>query len=107
MALGLPIGTRVLLTVLKKLFMQRGAGRQYGALFRGLSPEGREYVDPVLELIKREELAAPSRQTHNVVWIPDRSKANRAVRLVQSPQTSVDPLLDEAARLASRPRRRK
>jgi hypothetical protein len=36
MSLGLPLGTKVMLTVLKKLYAQKGSGRKEAAFYRGL-----------------------------------------------------------------------
>lgn len=52
--LQLPEGTKVLLTVLKKLFMQRGSGRRESAFTRGLDHRARRLVPDVLDLIKRK-----------------------------------------------------
>jgi len=53
----LPDPVKVLLTILRKLFMQRGTGRQYSALRRGLPVGLLKYVDPIVVEVKASGLA--------------------------------------------------
>ena len=56
LSLPLPTGARVLLTILKKLYLQPGAGRKESALFRGLDHRSRILVPEILQLLVREKL---------------------------------------------------
>lgn len=96
--LALPLGSRVALTILKKLYMQRGSGRKENALFRGLDPRAKALVPGVLALLQREGLMVRSRLGDEVVWQPVRGQASRARRLVESPSAS-DALLASAGRV--------
>lgn len=89
----LPLGARVALTVLKKLYVQRGAGRRDGALYRGLDQRAQRYVPEVLGLLQREQLAIKSRQGTQVVWLPERSSTGRVRKMLASPAGSADPLI--------------
>ncbi len=97
MTLDLPLGTRVLLTVLKKLYQRRGSGRKENALFRGLDHHARRLVPDVLRLIQREGLAAPFRRGEVTIWIPDRSSMRRVGKLIAAPTLRDDPLLKDVA----------
>ena len=96
LALPLSIGTKVLLTVLKKLYLQPGVGRKESALFRGLDHRARALVPDVLDLLVREELAIRSTVGEEPVWLPTRSESLRVRRLVSSPLGSSDHLIKKA-----------
>jgi hypothetical protein len=97
MTLGLPLGTRVLLTVLKKLYQRRGSGRRENALFRGLDHHARRLVPDILRLIHREGLAAPFRKGEVTIWIPDRSSMRRVGKIIAAPTSRDDLLLRDVA----------
>jgi hypothetical protein len=97
--LHLPLGTRVLLTLVKKLFLQPGAGRRESALVRGLDEHARQLVPGALHLLEHEEMVAPSRAHGEIIWMPERSCQPRARRLIDEPYSASDSLLRESARL--------
>lgn len=92
--LSLPLKTKVLLTVLKKLYIQRGSGRKESALLRGLDHRGRALIPEVMELLQRNGLAYKSRGAGGIVWLPVRSQQGRVMKLVSSPTSSDDSLLE-------------
>ena len=96
LALPLSTGAKVLLTVLKKLYLQPGAGRKQSALFRGLDHRARALVPDVLDLLVREGLTIRSTVGEEPVWLPTRSEAVRVRRLVSSPVGSDDRLIQKA-----------
>ena len=93
LALPLSTGTKVLLTVLKKLYLQPGAGRKQSALFRGLDHRARTLVPDVLQLLVREGLTIRSTVGEEPVWLPVRDEGVRVRRLVSFPVGSKDKLL--------------
>jgi hypothetical protein len=97
--LHLPIGIRVLVTVLKKLFERKGRGRRENAFYRGLDHRARRVVPEVLQLLKANGIAFPCRRGVETIWLPDRSARARAGRIVASPSTRGDALVNEAAKL--------
>jgi len=99
--MDLPIGGRVLLSVLKKLYMQSGSGRKESALHRGLDHRARRAVAPVLRLLQREGLISPYRRSgvDTTIWVPDRAQLARVARIVASPHTCNDGLLTAASEL--------
>ena len=99
--LGIPLGSRVLLTVLKKLYAQRGVGRRESALFRGLDHHAQRLVPSVLNLLRQRGFATRTRLREEYIWLPSRSSqlVKRAKRILASPNSSDDSLLLEASGL--------
>jgi hypothetical protein len=101
MELPLPIGVKVLLTALKKLYAQSGSGRRDSALHRGLEPRAKDYVSPVMSLLRKEGFVVKARLGDQTVWLPSRDNElrRRALRMLASPNAGDDPLLKQAAEL--------
>ncbi len=98
LSLSLPLGTRVLLTVLRKMFAQRGSGRRESGLYRGLDPRARQLVDAVLRLLSREGFAIKCRRADEVIWLPAKSSdiRRRALSILAAPTTSNDHLISQS-----------
>jgi hypothetical protein len=97
MRTDLPLGVRVALTILKKLYLQSGSGRRESALYRGLDPSSRRVVADVLRLVEKHQLGVRSRAGSETIWMPVRPATARARSLVAAPTTADDPLLRDAA----------
>jgi hypothetical protein len=97
---SLPLGTKVLLTVLKKLYFQRGAARRESALFRGLDHRARRLVPEVLGLLANEGLAVKLKSRDGYVWQPARANATRVQRILVAPNATSDSLLRMSAALS-------
>jgi hypothetical protein len=95
LALSLPLGTKVMLTVLKKLYAQRGSGRRDSALTRGLDVRAQQLVPQVMNILRREGFVTRNRQADQIVWLPTKSSEmrRRALGILASPNTSSDPLV--------------
>ena len=93
LTLDLPLGVRVCLTVLKKLYEQRGSGRRENALHRGLDSHARRLVPSVLRVLQAEGLAIPDRSKEAVIWRPDRSSRKRVGRMIAAPAAENDQVL--------------
>lgn len=89
---------RVFLVVLRKLYMQRGTGRQERAFARGLEPALRPFVDRVLPVIERHSLAHPVRRGTVTIWQPLAGKRGRVAAILaagaQSSDSSVRDILE-------------
>lgn len=96
---GLPDSVKVLITILRKLFMQRGTGRRYNALRRGLPPNTTKYVDPIVAQIKTLNFAQDVYLNRHPVLIPNRSRSKDALSIINGPNTSASPLIDFARKL--------
>jgi hypothetical protein len=101
MDMKLPLGVRVLLSVLKKLYAQRGTGRKEGAFSRGLDHAAQRFVPEVLDLLRREGFALPTKIGGQSVWLPvrDGDTRERALRMLAAPHASNDALLSLSAAL--------
>ncbi len=101
-AMDFPLGARVLLTVLKKIYLQSGSGRKENALHRVLDHNGRRLVGPILKLCQGEGLISAYRRggLDMTIWVPDRTKMARVAKIVTSHHTCNDPLLKHAAHLS-------
>ena len=96
--MDLPLGEKVLLTVLKKVFIQSGSGRRENALLRGLDHNARRLVPTILRLLQSEGVISPYRRggIDMTIWIPDRGQMTRVARMIESPRTCGDSLLTKA-----------
>ena len=99
LSLGLPLGVKVCVSILKKLYEQRGAGRKENALHRGLDNHARRLVPDVLRVLQSEGLAAPDRSRGAVIWRPDRSSRTRVGRMISAPATDKDAVLRQCGTL--------
>lgn len=99
LALDIPLGTRVLITVLRKIFEQRGAGRRENALYRGLDHRAQRLVSDVLKLLQKEGFVFSYRKGADNIWLPERSKQNRAAQIIASPASCADPLIEATRKL--------
>lgn len=91
----LPDPVKVLLTVLRKLFMQRGTGRQYGALKRGIPSKLLKYVDPVTEYVKSCSFAEDVILNRRKILIPNRSVTIDFFSIINCPNTSDHTLIEK------------
>jgi len=95
--LDLPLGVRVMLTMLRKLYQQSGSGRKETAFHRGLDHAARRLVPSVLDLLQREGLALRYKKSDGTIWQPDRSKMARVGRIISSPHECDDALITAAS----------
>lgn len=99
LTLDLSLGQRILLVVLKKLYLQSGSGRKESALYRGLDQRGKALVPPVLKLLKQEGLVCEVKSAAHSLWLPVRSESARVRKLLASPSSTLDSLIKAAAQL--------
>jgi hypothetical protein len=96
---GLPLALRVFLTVLRKIFVQRGAGRKEGALRRGISQEAQSLVDPVLALLESSGMIFSVRRKGITVWHGVAGQKSRALDILNTAASSSDKLVQEVRRI--------
>ena len=101
LTLDLPLGIRVCITILKKLYEQSGSGRKENALHRGLDHRARRLVSDVLHVIQSEGLAVPDRTRGMTIWRPDRGKRARVGRMIAAPTIADDPVLTKCSSLSN------
>ncbi len=86
---------KVLLTILKKVYAQRGTGRKESALFRGLDDKHRELVPEALQRLTGAGLITSARSSGTRIYLPVRGMASRVRRILQAPQSSADSILED------------
>lgn len=100
MELSIPLGCRVMIVTLRKLYVQSGAGRRTSSLYRGLDHGGRLLIKDILRILKQEELVIETKMGQNTVWLPVRSQTARVRALLSAPLASHDTIMDLARELA-------
>lgn len=87
---------KALLTVLRKLYKQAGAGRKIAAFSRGITrPDVLRYIDPVLEILQRHQFVS----IFNSVVHPVRRQSGRVEAILASPALADDPVVVEVRSL--------
>lgn len=81
----LPLGVKVLLTILKKLYQQSGSGRKEKALVSGLDHHARRLVADVLKIAQSESLAIAYKRGKLSLWLPNRNLIARAAKIISAP----------------------
>lgn len=92
-------GEKLILTILRKVFVQSLSGRSETALIRGLDLNDRPFVPEAIKLLQSHNLLTPYNRGDGTVWIPVRKELNRVRRILASPLTCGDQLLEDAKRL--------
>ncbi|WP_437547520.1 hypothetical protein WME97_46300 [Sorangium sp. So ce367] len=95
----IPLPVRTLVTILRKLYVQKGHGREERALNRGVNQKARHYVSKLLPMVAQERLAVLSTSSGDRVWHPVAGMRSRAQEIIRKPQMSNDPLVLRAKSL--------
>lgn len=77
--------SRVALTVLKKVFSQRGSARKEGALSRGLAPTDRGIVQAVLAELVSKGWIRKEDSGSNVLYVGSKDRRKEALRALEAP----------------------
>lgn len=94
--LDIPPQLKALLTILRKLYKQAGAGRKLTALTRGIThADVQNYIEPVLQVLERNHFIT----TFNKVVHPVRKQGARVERILNSPTISTDQIVVEVLSL--------
>lgn len=94
--LDLPDYTRVALTVLRKIFVQSGHSRKEGALYRGLlSNKQKELIPLVLRNLEKQGAVRKNRRRDATLWAPNLGMYRRVAKILETPTTSKDELLND------------
>ncbi len=95
----LPAATKVLCTVIRKLFLQSGAGRLETALYRGLPQGAIMYVGPILDILASEQIIYCHTGQAGRIWHSARVHRSRMLSILQAPIQSKDGILEKVRRL--------
>ncbi len=85
---SLPLGVRVLVVTLRKLFTQGGTARLESALFRGLDQRAKLVVPDILELLTRHGFVVENGRKGKTTYSGTKSKRHEAIGIIQGPNTS-------------------
>ena len=97
---SLPDSIKVLLVIIRKLFIQRGRGRVDSALSRGIDESLQVYVDPVRNLLVSEGVIYSHISDRQTIWHGNRIHRSRMLKMLERPADSDDPVMRAAADLA-------
>lgn len=92
-------GEKMVLTILRKLFVQSLSGRAESALFRGLDMNDRQLMPEAIKLLQNQGLVMLYNRGDGNVWVPVRKEINRARRILATPNACDDPAMSEAKAL--------
>lgn len=92
-------GEKIVLTILRKLFVQSLSGRAESALFRGLDMNDRQLIPDAIKLLQQQGLLMLYNRGDGNVWVPVRKEINRARRILATPNACDDPAMAEAKAL--------
>ena len=89
----MPNAVKVLLVILRKLFLQRGSGRVDSALRRGMDHRLSPYVSPVLEVLVSEGIVFSHVTDSRTIWHGNRTHRTRMLNMLEGSINSDDPLM--------------
>jgi len=98
--IGLKPAQEILITIIRKTFFQKGAGRKEEALLRGLGTIAAKSLSAkILNLMLREELLTSFKGSEGMVYSPVRSNTKRMQCILDELGGSSDPLWLEVSQL--------
>lgn len=92
-------GEKIVLTLLRKLFIQSLGGRVENALSRGLDLNDRQRVPAALRLLQQHGFATVFNRGDGDVWLPNRKRLHIVRQLIAAPAVSTEWVLKEARAL--------
>ncbi len=99
----LGIAQTFLLSSLRKLFLQPGAGRRESSMYKGYADSKTKWIcEKVIDLLVKERICSRHRGTTETLFLPDRSLTDRAKRILSEMTLSTDNLWLQVDRLNSK-----
>lgn len=95
----LPLGVRVLVVTLRKIFTQSGSARLESALVRGLDHRARMVAPEVIDVLRRNHFVVEAGRQGKIAYSGNRSKRKDALSIIQSPNSYQHPIIRECAAL--------
>lgn len=89
-------GEKIILSLLRKLFIQSLGGRAESALSRGLDLNDRQRVAPALRLLQQHGFATVFNRGDGDVWLPNRKRLHSVRQLLAAPSVSSEYILKES-----------
>ncbi|WP_156332618.1 NACHT domain-containing protein [Rhodopseudomonas sp. AAP120] len=98
--IGLKPAQEILVTIIRKTFFQKGAGRKEEALLRGLSTfASKSTSTKIINILSREGLLESFRGSEGTVYTPVRSQTRRMQKILDELGSSEDPIWIEVSQL--------
>lgn len=97
---SLPLGVRVLVVTLRKLFTQYGTSRLESALYRGLDQRSKMIVPEVINLLVRHGFVVQTSRQGKTIYAGTKAKRGAALEIIQSPNRVKSGLVSECAKLS-------
>ena len=76
---------KVLISILKKIYIQKGAGRLESAFYRGLDTNAKKYVEDILRLLCSEGLTEKYNRKGKNIYLPIKKYFPRVGKIVSNP----------------------
>ena len=91
--IGLEPPQEILITIIRKTFFQKGAGRKEEALLRGLGQlAAKNTAQEIVNMLLKSELLGRFKGDEGWVYTPNRNHAGRMKQMLYELETSQDPL---------------
>lgn len=97
---SLPLGVRVLVVTLRKLFTQHGSSRLESALYRGLDQRSKLIVPNIIAQLLKHGFIIPTGRKGKITYSGTKAKRNEALRIIQAPNAIDSNLVKDCADLA-------
>ncbi len=93
------IRVKVLMSILKKLYIQKGAGRLESAFLRGLDINAKKYVHDILKILQSDGIAIKFSRSGSEIWLPDKKLFPRIGRIISTPTLCNDNIISKVLSL--------
>ncbi|WP_157779895.1 NACHT domain-containing protein [Celeribacter ethanolicus] len=90
----LPIGVRVLVVTLRKVYAQYGISRLESALLRGLDHRSKMIAPDVIEILRRHGFLVEAGRKGKTIYAGTSEKRKEALSIIQSPASYSSPVID-------------
>lgn len=99
LSINLSKGEKILLTILRKLFIQSLGGRAESALIRGLELNDRQLIPEIVRLLHQKGFLTIVNKGDGIIVVPIRKELHRVRSILAAPSSSTEPVLIEAKRI--------
>jgi len=93
-------GEKVLLIILRKIFLQSLSGRSESALYRGLSTSEKQLVDPLVRHLHQSGYLVPITRGGTSIWVPVRKYLHNIRRIIAGVNSESPELMEYARSLS-------
>lgn len=85
MSTTLATQVKVLISILKKIYIQKGSGRLESAFYRGLDTNAKKYVEDILRLLCSEGMTSRYNRKGNNIYLPIKKHFSRVGKIISDP----------------------